>query len=225
MSWRAGCSGRRVSAGSQRSCSAGFPVVGCVLGPEGADAWVAQGGAGVAMMMTGAARPAGGGDVLAGWARSLAGQAAGRSRGCLRFAFYGRVSTQDWQDPVTSRARQLQQAVMLAAGHGGDRGGVLRCGGEPDAAVDAAPAGRRPGGAAGRSGVGRDRGRGSTSGRSTAASTRRWRRCSSTTASGCGCRRWAAGSTGTPRTMSRHLTYMIDIALTEEFDLSRVVHL
>ena len=36
----------------------------------------------------------------------------------LRFAFYGRVSTEDWQDPVTSRARQLQQAVMLAAGVG-----------------------------------------------------------------------------------------------------------
>jgi len=36
----------------------------------------------------------------------------------LRFAFYGRVSTEDWQDPVTSRARQLQQAVMLTAGHG-----------------------------------------------------------------------------------------------------------
>jgi hypothetical protein len=36
----------------------------------------------------------------------------------LRFAFYGRVSTEDWQDPVTSRARQLQQAVMLAAGAG-----------------------------------------------------------------------------------------------------------
>jgi hypothetical protein len=34
------------------------------------------------------------------------------------FAFYGRVSTEDWQDPVTSRARQLQQAVMLAAGAG-----------------------------------------------------------------------------------------------------------
>ena len=31
---------------------------------------------------------------------------------------YGRVSTEDWQDPVTSRARQLQQAVMLAAGAG-----------------------------------------------------------------------------------------------------------
>jgi len=36
----------------------------------------------------------------------------------LRFAFYGRVPTEDWQDPVTSRARQLQQAVMLTAGHG-----------------------------------------------------------------------------------------------------------
>jgi len=36
----------------------------------------------------------------------------------LRFAFYGRVSTEDWQDPVTSRARQLQQALMLAAGAG-----------------------------------------------------------------------------------------------------------
>ena len=32
--------------------------------------------------------------------------------------FYGRVSTEDWQDPVTSRARQLQQAVMLVAGRG-----------------------------------------------------------------------------------------------------------
>jgi hypothetical protein len=36
----------------------------------------------------------------------------------LRFAFYGRVSTEDWQDPVTSRSRQLQQAVMLTAGRG-----------------------------------------------------------------------------------------------------------
>jgi site-specific DNA recombinase len=31
---------------------------------------------------------------------------------------YGRVSTEDWQDPETSRARQLQQALMLVAGHG-----------------------------------------------------------------------------------------------------------
>src|SRR5690349_18120287 len=36
----------------------------------------------------------------------------------VRFAFYGRVSTEDWQDPVTSRARQLQQALMLTAGAG-----------------------------------------------------------------------------------------------------------
>ncbi len=41
-----------------------------------------------------------------------------RGRGCLRFAFYGRVSTGYWQDPVTSRARQLAQAVMLVAGRG-----------------------------------------------------------------------------------------------------------
>src|SRR5207253_6915463 len=30
----------------------------------------------------------------------------------------GRVSTEDWQDPVTSRARQLQQAAVLVTGHG-----------------------------------------------------------------------------------------------------------
>ena len=70
------------------------------------------------MMMASAARPARGRNVLAEWAQSLTGQTAGRSRGRLRFAFYGRVSTEDWQDPVTSRARQLQQAVMLVAGHG-----------------------------------------------------------------------------------------------------------
>jgi hypothetical protein len=58
-------------------------------------------------------------DVLAAWAEGLAGRGARvLGRGCLRFAFYGRVSTEDWQDPVSSRARQLQQAVMLVAGHG-----------------------------------------------------------------------------------------------------------
>jgi len=36
----------------------------------------------------------------------------------LRFAFYGRVSTEDWQDPVTSRARQCAQAEALVRGHG-----------------------------------------------------------------------------------------------------------
>ena len=44
--------------------------------------------------------------------------AAGHGRGGLRFAFYGRVSTEDWQDPVTSRARQRDQAAALVAGHG-----------------------------------------------------------------------------------------------------------
>ena len=36
----------------------------------------------------------------------------------LRFAFYGRVSTEDWQDPVTSRARQREQVAALVAGYG-----------------------------------------------------------------------------------------------------------
>jgi hypothetical protein len=56
-----------------------------------------------------------GGDVLGSWAEKLSGRAGKRARGVLRFAFYGRVSTEDWQDPVTSRARQLQQAMMLVA--------------------------------------------------------------------------------------------------------------
>ena len=60
-----------------------------------------------------------GADALAAWAertgRRRAGVAAG---GGLRFAFYGRVSTEDWQDPVTSRARQREQAGVLVAGHG-----------------------------------------------------------------------------------------------------------
>src|SRR3984957_8485590 len=61
-----------------------------------------------------------GGDMLGSWAEGLASRRDGvQSRGCQRFAFYGRVSTEDWQDPVTSRARQLQQAMMLTAVHGG----------------------------------------------------------------------------------------------------------
>lgn len=74
--------------------------------------------------------------------------------GGLRFAFYGRVSTEDWQDPVCSRARQLAQAQSLVAGYGRITGGVFRCRAEPGAAVGAPPAGRR---AAGRDG---DPGRG-----------------------------------------------------------------
>ncbi|MGF1425627.1 hypothetical protein [Kitasatospora sp. LaBMicrA B282] len=36
----------------------------------------------------------------------------------LRFAFYGRVSTEDHQDPATSRAWQLLRAESLVSGHG-----------------------------------------------------------------------------------------------------------
>ena len=70
--------------------------------------------------------------------------------------------------------------------------------------MDAAPAGRCAGGGAVRSGpgVGRDRDRGVRAG-VLRTSTRRWPRCSSIAASHCGRRRWAAGSTTTPRTMSR----------------------
>ena len=61
---------------------------------------------------------------LAGWAeRSALRRAgslttAGSVPGRLRFVFYGRVSTEDWQDPVTSRARQREQAEALVRGHG-----------------------------------------------------------------------------------------------------------
>jgi len=57
-------------------------------------------------------------DVLAAWVRSTARRAGQPPGGGLRFAFYGRVPTEDWQDPVTSRARQREQAAMLVAGHG-----------------------------------------------------------------------------------------------------------
>lgn len=36
----------------------------------------------------------------------------------VRFAFYGRVSTEDFQDPATSRGWQLLRAQALVAGHG-----------------------------------------------------------------------------------------------------------
>src|SRR6266567_4318302 len=56
---------------------------------------------------------------LAGWAQQSGQAPAEPGRpGALRFAFYGRVSTEDWQDPVTSRARQHAQAEALARGHG-----------------------------------------------------------------------------------------------------------
>ena len=67
----------------------------------------------------------------------------------LRFAFYGRVSTEDWQDPVTSRARQLQQAAMLVSGHGVIAAEFFDTGESRTFAVGAAPAVGCAGGAAG----------------------------------------------------------------------------
>ena len=56
---------------------------------------------------------------LAAWAEQSGHRRAGKpARGGLRFAFYGRVSTEDWQDPVTSRVRQRDQAGALIRGHG-----------------------------------------------------------------------------------------------------------
>jgi DNA invertase Pin-like site-specific DNA recombinase len=53
------------------------------------------------------------------WAeRSGRRRVGGPARGGLRFVFYGRVSTEDWQDPVTSRARQWEQAEALVRGAG-----------------------------------------------------------------------------------------------------------
>ncbi|MFE0457920.1 hypothetical protein ACFW1A_01505 [Kitasatospora sp. NPDC058965] len=59
-------------------------------------------------------------DVLGGWVRERGGHAsaAASEGGALRFAFYGRVSTEDHQDPATSRAWQLLQAESLVSGHG-----------------------------------------------------------------------------------------------------------
>jgi len=74
-------------------------------------------GMSAAPVLVGAQRPVPG--TLAQWAEGLSRSRAGRrGGGVLRFAFYGRVSTEDWQDPVTSRARQLQQALMLVTGVG-----------------------------------------------------------------------------------------------------------
>ena len=53
------------------------------------------------------------------WAERFGGRRRGfPPRGRLRFAFYGRVSTEDWQDPATSRARQREQAEALVRGYG-----------------------------------------------------------------------------------------------------------
>jgi site-specific DNA recombinase len=56
---------------------------------------------------------------LVAWAEGSGRRRAGGSvRGRLRYVFYGRVSAEDWQDPVTSRARQREQAEALVRGMG-----------------------------------------------------------------------------------------------------------
>jgi len=131
-----------------------------------------------------------GGDTLMLWAEATGRRrAAGRGLVGLRFAFYLRVSTEDRQDPVTSRARQRDQAAALVAGHrrmvaeffdtGYSR--TLAAPADPDCRWDANVMGN-------------------TSGPSAVAGIPRWRRCSSTTASSCGLRKSAGGSTSALRT-------------------------
>ena len=52
------------------------------------------------------------------WAARLGRRDSDPAGGSQRFAFYGRVSTEDWQDPESSRARQLDQAGALVRGYG-----------------------------------------------------------------------------------------------------------
>jgi hypothetical protein len=52
-----------------------------------------------------------GADVLAAWVERAGRRVRKPERAGLRFAFYGRCRRRDWQDPVTSRARQYAQAA------------------------------------------------------------------------------------------------------------------
>ena len=101
---------------------------------------------------------------LVGWAersarRRVCTAACDRQPGWLRFVFYGRVSTEDWQDPVMSRARQREQAGAVVRGHGVIVAEFLRHRADPETGVGVPPAVRRPGRRAGRPGPGMGRGR------------------------------------------------------------------
>src|SRR5580658_5792453 len=76
-----------------------------------------------------------------------------RRRTAARAGFYGRVSTEDWQDPVISRARQRAQAEALVRGHGRAVAEFFDSGQSRPVAW-AQAAGRRPGGRARRPGPG-----------------------------------------------------------------------
>ena len=60
-----------------------------------------------------------------------------------RFAFYGRVSTEDQQDPESSRGWQLTRPARSSTRGRGDRHRVLRRGQVPLDPVAAPPAGNR----------------------------------------------------------------------------------
>jgi site-specific DNA recombinase len=63
--------------------------------------------------------PVADGDALAAWVERTGQRRAAEPGGTgLRFVFYGWVSTEDYQDPVTSQVRQRDQAAALVAGHG-----------------------------------------------------------------------------------------------------------
>ncbi len=57
-------------------------------------------------------------DLLAGWANGRRRRIADAAVEGLQFAFYWRVSTEDHQDPVTSRQWQLDRAVSTISGAG-----------------------------------------------------------------------------------------------------------
>ena len=144
-------------------------------------------------------------DMLEAWAeRTGRGRAAGNGRGGLRFVFYGRVSTEDWQDPVTSRARQRDQAAALVAGQGRIVAEFFDTGYSRTLAWARRPQAAALVGAL----ADPDRGWyaiviGEYERAFCGSQLPRWRRCSSTMASSCGRRRLAGGSTFTPKTMSR----------------------
>jgi site-specific DNA recombinase len=131
-------------------------------------------------------------------------RAAEQVRGGLRFAFYGRVSTEDHQDPVTSRARKRAQAAALMAGDGRILAEFFDAGQSRTLAWA-----RRPQAAALVVALADpDRGWeaiviGEYERAFCAASTRPWPRCSSITAFSSGRLKWAGGSTFTPKITRR----------------------
>ena len=62
-------------------------------------------------------------DPLARWLQTTGSKRARRQHtrpapGRMRFAFYGRISTAEYQDPVSSRQSQYDNAARLIEGHG-----------------------------------------------------------------------------------------------------------